>query len=443
MIVGIRREDKNRWERRAPLTPDDVAGLIASTGLRFHVQPSPLRIFADAEYARAGAEVREDLSGCDLILAVKEIPLPLLLPGKSYLYFAHVVKGQAYNMPMLRRLLDLGCTLFDYELIADERNRRLVFFGRYAGLAGMIDTLHALGRRLEIEGIASPFAEIRAAHEYADLEDAKGAIGRVGATVAQGGLDERLVPLVVGVTGYGHVSQGVQEILALLPLKTIEPGQLGRLGSGRDVSRHHLYKVVFEEEHMVAPRDGQARFELQDYYDHPEKYVSQFEGYLPHLSVLVNCIYWTERYPRLVTKDAVAALFAPGARPRLRVIGDISCDIDGSVEVTGKATDPDRPCFVYEAATGRLLDGYEGHGPVVMAVDNLPCEIARESSGHFSRSLRDLIAASAGADLEGSFENLRMPEPLKRAAIAWQGRLLPRFAQLEECLAKKEPDGKA
>jgi len=127
----------------------------------------------------------------------------------------------------------------------------------------------------------------------------------------------------------------------------------------------------------------------------------------------------------------------------LRVIGDISCDIDGSVEVTGKATDPDRPCFVYEAATGRLLDGYEGHGPVVMAVDNLPCEIARESSGHFSRSLRDLIAASAGADLEGSFENLRMPEPLKRAAIAWQGRLLPRFAQLEECLAKKEPDGKA
>jgi len=440
MIIGIRREDKNRWERRVPLTPQDVGALIRERGLRFHVQPSPIRVFPDGEYAAAGAEVREDLRACDFIVGVKEVPPALLIPKKSYLFFAHVIKCQPYNMPMLRRLLDLGCTLLDYELITDTAGRRLVFFGRYAGLAGMIDTLHALGERLTIEGIANPFAEIRLAHEYADLGHAEAAVERLGARIAAEGLDPRVSPLIFGFAGYGHVSQGAQEILDRLPVKTLAPSEVAGLRGSGTASNRAVYKVVFKEEHLVVPRDAGAKFALQDYYDHPERYRSTFTDYLPHLSVLVNGIFWTERYPRLVTKEAVAALFANGARPQLRVIGDISCDIDGSVEITRKSTEPDQPCFVYEPATGRIRDGYAGEGPVVMAVDNLPCELPRESSAFFSHVLKDFVGALTSADLSAGFEKLALPDSLERAVIALRGELRPRFAYIGEHLGASPAD---
>ncbi|MFH1143770.1 MAG: bifunctional lysine ketoglutarate reductase /saccharopine dehydrogenase family protein [Candidatus Eisenbacteria bacterium] len=438
MIIGIRREDKNRWERRVPLAPDDLAQLKASLGIEFHVQPSPIRIFADSEFAAAGAELREDLSACDLIMGVKEVPTHLLMPAKNYLYFAHVIKCQASNMPMLQRLLDLGCALFDYELITDEQGRRLVFFGRYAGLAGMIDSLHALGRRLEIEGVPSPFAEIKLAHEYKDLPEALEAIDRLGAKIRVHGLDPRITPLVVGFAGYGHASQGAQEILDRLPVKTITPAELAAVRAQPRTAGNEIYKVVFKEEHLVTPRE-QKRFELREYYDHPEKYRSIFDAYLPHLTMLVNCIFWTARYPRLVTKRAVAELYRE-SRPHLRVIGDISCDIDGSIEVTGRSTTPDQPCFVYEASTGRMLDGYAGNGPVVLAVDNLPCELPRESSVFFSHTLRDFLGAFAGADLTAPVEAWALPEPMKRALIAARGELRPRFDYIKDCLAGVRPD---
>ena len=126
--------------------------------------------------------------------------------------------------------------------------------------------------------------------------------------------------------------------------------------------------------------------------------------------------------------------------PKLRVIGDISCDIDGSVEITAKATDSEQPCFVYEPATGRIRDGYAGNGPVVMAVDNLPCELPRESSEHFSRALRDLVAEFGRWDCNAALEDSTLPDALKRAVIAERGRLRPRFAHLQDCLARLGPE---
>ncbi|MCX5737476.1 MAG: bifunctional lysine ketoglutarate reductase /saccharopine dehydrogenase family protein [Proteobacteria bacterium] len=430
-IGGIRREDKNRWERRVPLTPEDVGELIARHGLGFHVQPSPIRVFPDERYAAAGATLREDLSDCDLILGVKEVPTALLLPRKGYIFFSHTIKCQPYNMPMLRRLLDLGGTLFDYELIADERGRRLVFFGNFAGLAGMIVTLHALGERLQIEGIPSPFLGVRMAHQYPDLPTAKRDIAEIGATIRREGLDPRLSPLVFGVTGYGHVSTGAQEILDLLPVQTITPEELPGLRSRADLSRRRVYKVVFKEEHLVRPLDPRGRFELQDYYDHPEKYASIFESYTPHLNVLINGIYWAEKYPRLITKAHAAGLFAGDAQPNLRVIGDISCDIEGSIEPTLKATDPANPCYVYDTRTGEAREGYAGHGPVIMAVDNLPCELPVESSTFFGHALRGFVAEFAGMDLRTPLAGLALSETLKRAMIAERGTLLPRFGYIE------------
>ncbi len=431
MIIGIRREDKNRWERRAPLTPEDVGDLIARHGLGLHVQPSPIRIFPDERYAAAGATLREDLSECDLILGVKEVPTALLLPHTGYCFVSHTIKCQLYNMPMLRRLLDLGDTLFDYELITDDRGRRLVFFGNFAGLAGMIVTLHALGERLQIEGIPNPFAGVRMAHQYPDLPAAKRDIAEIGATIRRAGLDPRLCPLVFGVTGYGHVSTGAQEILDLLPVQTITPEELPGLRRRTDLSRHQVYKVVFKEEHLVRPRDPRVGFELQDYYDHPEKYASIFESYTPHLNVLINAIYWAEKYPRLITKTHAAELFAGDAQPNLRVIGDISCDIEGSIEPTLKATDPAIPCFVYDPRTGEARDGYAGHGPVIMAVDNLPCELPVESSVFFSHALRGFVAEFAGVDRRAPLAAAGLSEALKRAMIAERGVLLPRFGYIE------------
>lgn len=434
MIIGIRREDKNRWERRAPLTPEDVGALISEHGLAFHVQPSPIRVFPDNLYAAVGAEIREDLSTCDLVLAIKEMPLEFFRDDRAYMFFSHTIKGQPYNMALLRRLLELRATLFDYELIADERGRRLLFFGRFAGLAGMIDTLHALGKRLEHEGIASPLAAIKMAHAYADLAEAKREIAQAGEAIRSMGLDERICPLVVGFAGYGNVSLGAQEIIDLLPVRTITPEELPDLRERGDLSRHHLYKVVFKEEHMVTIKQTGMQFDLQDYYKHPEKYDPAFDKYTPHLNVLVNCIFWTEKYPRLITKDFVRKAFSAETQPHLRAIGDISCDINGSIEFTEKTTDPANPCYVYEPTTGEIRDGYAGRGPVIMAVDNLPCELPAEASEPFGRVLREYIAEFARADLGAAFDRLALSAPLKRAVVAYRGELRPEFTHLEEAM---------
>ncbi len=434
MIVGIRREDKNEWERRVPLTPEDVAQLAAAHALRFQVQPSPIRVFPESAYAASGAEIREDLSTCDLILGVKEIPIPLLLPHKAYIFFSHTIKGQPRNMPMLQRLLDLGCTLLDYELIADDAGRRLVFFGRFAGLAGMIDTLHALGQRLTWEGIPNPFADVRMAHGYADLAEARRTIAQVGTAIRSQGLDPRLTPLVFGVAGYGSVSGGAQEILDLLPVETIAPREVLTLRNRPDLSPRRVYKVVFKEEHTVRPRDPRGVFDLQDYREQPGKYVGVFDQYLPHLNVLVNGVLWTKKCPRLVTKDSVRKLFAGQGQPHLRVIGDISCDIEGSIEFTVKETDPAHPCFVYDAESDAVRDGYTGRGPVVMAVDNLPCELPVEASRFFSEHLRGFVTELAHADLQAPFEQMGLPPALRRAVIAAHGALVPDFAHLSEAL---------
>jgi alpha-aminoadipic semialdehyde synthase len=437
MVIGIRREDKNRWERRVPLTPEDAGRLIADRGYTIQLQPSPIRTFPDERYAAVGAEIREDLSGCDLILGVKEIPIPLILPRKAYMFFSHVIKGQPYNMPMLRRLLESGCSLLDHELVTDERNRRLLFFGRFAGLAGMIDTLHALGQRLAHEGIPSPFAPVRPAHEYADLADAERALDRVADAIRTQGLDPRIAPLVVGFSGYGHVSKGAQEVIDLLPVETIAPAELPGLRARPDLSRHRVYKVVFHEEELVEPREPGQRFELQDYYQHPERYTGIFDRYTPHLSVLINGIFWTEKYPRLITRDFIAKLYAEQRVPHLRVIGDISCDIEGSIEFTVKATDPENPAFVYDPTTGTVRDGFAGRGPVVVAVDNLPCELPAESSRYFSEQMHEMLDSCCEADFTQPADRSRLCGPLRRSIVAWQGKLQPRFENLTAFLNRE------
>ncbi|NIM89612.1 MAG: hypothetical protein GTO17_01540 [Candidatus Aminicenantes bacterium] len=430
--IGIRREDKNPWERRVPIVPTHVRELIHQHALEIWLQPSAIRIFPDEDYVNEGARIAEDLSRCSIILAVKEIPLDFFRKEKVYLFFSHTTKGQTHNMPMLKRMIEQRCTLIDYEKIIDEQGFRLVLFGKHAGLAGMIDTLWALGQRLNWEKTENPFSRIKQAFEYQSLIEAKEEIAKVGLKIDQEGLDSTLTPLICGFAGYGNVSQGAQEIFDLLPFEEVAPRKINAFYRDKNYSAHKIYKMVFKEEHMVVPISSGERFDLQDYYQNPQKYKPVFESYLPYLTVLVNCIYWEPKYPRFVTKKSLKELYGTNSLPRLKVIGDISCDIEGSVECSVKATSPDNPVFIYDPLQEEAKDGFEGRGPVIMAVDNLPAEISLESSISFSQALKHLIPGLVTADFSRDFTECGLPDSIKKAVILYKGEFTPDYSYMKK-----------
>lgn len=430
--IAVRRETKSPWERRSPVTPDLARKLAEEAGMKVMIQPSARRVFHDKEYVRAGAVVTNDLSDANLVLGVKEIPPEALEHGASYMFFSHVIKGQRQNMPMLSKLRELGCTLIDYELVRSSDGNRLIFFGRYAGIAGMVDTLWALGQRLRWEGVRSPFEGINPAHTYDGFEDLKRGLTAVARSIQSAGLPAGIPPLIIGIAGYGNVARGAREVLSELPTREVEPDQIATV-KARDVA-HCLVVTTFREEHLVAPRDPDRTFVLQDYYDHPDRYRSTFSRHLPYLSVLVNCNYWDQRYPRLVTRSDLRALYARERSVQLKVIGDIGCDIAGAVECTVKTTDPADPVYVFDPETGAIASGVEGAGPVVLAVDILPAELPREASEEFSSSLAPFLPALADADFNVDFEALNLPAEVARAVILHRGRFTPEFASLESFL---------
>lgn len=431
-IIGIRLEDKNIWETRAPIIPKHMKSLISEESLKFIVQSSQIRTFKDFEYEKAGAKIVSDLKDANIIFAIKEIPTPIIEPEKKYIFFSHTIKGQKHNMPLLKRILDLKCTLIDYEKVIDEKGFRLIFFGNYAGLAGMIETLWGYGQRVKAEkSIDTPFLQLKHPYQYENLEAAKKAVVDVGVKITENGLPDELVPLIVGFAGYGNVSSGAQSILDLLPVLDIDPIQLKEFYDKDEFSRHHLYKVVFKEEHMVEPREG--KFELQDYYKHGKaKYRGVFEGYIPYLSILMNGIYWSEKYPRLLSKNYVKQLLESEDEIRLKIIGDISCDIEGGIEPTITTTEPDNPVFIYNPFSDEATSGVEGRGIAILAVDNLPCELPRESSTNFSETLMPFIPLIAKADFNKSFTELDLPPMVKNAVIVYQGELTPNYKYIQE-----------
>jgi Alanine dehydrogenase/PNT, N-terminal domain len=430
-IIGIRREDKNKWERRVPLVPGDVLELREKYGIKTIIQPSEIRIFSDDEYRKAGAEVNEDLQAADIIFAVKEIPLHLLEQGKTYLFFSHTVKGQSYNMGLLKKLMDLECNLIDYERITGKKNNRLITFSRYAGLAGLIETLHAFGKKMQLNGYETPFAEVRQAYQYDSLVEAKTHFQKIGEMISKDGLPKELLPLTVGFLGYGNVSKGAQEIFDLLPFETIEPDQLEELQKKGNLSDNHcLYKTVFQEKDIVKALSGS--FDLQEYFDHPERFESIFHKYLPYLKILINGVYWTEKYPRFVTKNDLKKNVSVIEESGLKTIGDITCDINGSVEITRESTMPDKACYTYYAENDTFVDGIQGSGITVMAIDNLPCEFPREASSEFSTELMSFVDGVVSADFKADFNVVELPSEIRKASILHNGCLTDQYEYLSE-----------
>ncbi|KAL9242212.1 hypothetical protein vseg_016233 [Gypsophila vaccaria] len=460
-VIGMLSETCNKWERRAPLTPAHCARLLhsgkAESGVaRIIVQPSTKRIYHDSLYEEVGCEVSEDLSECGLIVGVKQPKLEMILPDRGYAFFSHTHKAQKENMPLLDKILAERSTLYDYELIVGDNGKRLLAFGKYAGRAGMIDFLHGLGQRYLSFGYSTPFLSLGASYMYPSLASSKAAVISVGEEISTLGLPSGICPLVFVFTGSGNVSQGAQEIFKLLPHTFVKPSRLSELFEEVREKNQHLpvskrafqvYGCVVTSKDMVKHKDPKTIFNKADYYSHPEHYTPVFhENIAPYASVIVNCMYWEPRFPRLLTTNQLQELM--NKRCPLVGIADITCDIGGSIEFVNQATTIDSPFFRFDPFTDSYHNDMDGNGVICSAVDILPTEFAKEASQHFGNILSQFVGHLASTK---DFADL--PNPLKLACIAHKGELaslyeyIPRMREsasdkLSETLPDSHPDNK-
>lgn len=452
-VLGILREDFGMWERRAPLSPGQVKTLLESNpGVKVLVQPCTRRIFANVEYESAGAVVTEDLSKASFLIGVKSPKAKSLLPNKSYMFFSHTIKAQSYSMPLLDTILDKNIRLYDYETITREGRDdtpRSVAFGGYAGRAGMIDGLQGLGLRLLAEGYSTPFLHLPTTYMHQNWAQAQEAVKKMGELITKNGLPEALTPLVMAFTGGGNVTKGAREVFDHLPHEYVTVAELATLKadvkSGRRAA-NKVYGVVAQMEDIAQLKGGDAgkNFDKEDYLHNPSKYEGKFHhNVLPHIHMLVNGIYWDDRFPRVVTKAQLAHLRSPagGNNRNLRVVADISCDFMGSVEFLQKFTSIEDPYFTFNpehaaaAASGKsdpskaeISSEIDGSGVLVLAVDNLPSELPRDASEHFGAALLPLIPPILKS--KGDAEMSDLPPELRRACLFSGGKYQPKWSYI-------------
>jgi alanine dehydrogenase/PNT-like protein len=324
--------------------------------------------------------------------------------------------------------MDLKCNLIDYEKMSSQKNARIITFSLFAGMAGIIETFYAYARKMELQGKSSPFGSLKQAYQYESIEQAKEDIRKIGDEISEKGIPKELHPLTIGILGYGNVAKGTQEILKLLPVKNLTPDRLKEGLDYGELDNRFIYSTVFQEKDIVRPRQG--TFQLQDYYLHPEKYEPTFHHYQPQPAIVLNCVYWTEAYPRTITRENLKNNLGQ----ELQVIGDISCDIEGSIEITKDSTKPDHACYTYFVEKDDFEDGIQENGVTVMAIDNLPCEFSREASSSFSSALKEYATAIASADYGLVFEELKLTDEVKKAVILLNGELTPDYQYIADFL---------
>ncbi|KAI9014374.1 Saccharopine dehydrogenase-domain-containing protein [Phycomyces nitens] len=438
--VGLRREDKSRWERRAALTPTTVEQLIKDTGSRIYVQPSTKRIFSDESYKKAGAIVTEDISAADIILGIKEVPEESLLPKKTYLFFSHSHKGNQKNMSMLKNILEKDIRLIDYELMKDSTGKRLVAFGQFAGNAGMVDSLHGMGHRFLGMGYSTPFMYLAMAHGYKSLQDARQSVGAMGEMIKDQKTPKDFGPLVFGFTGAGNVAHGALDIFKELPHEFVAAKDLPLLVNDKNPNLSKLYATHLAIPDYIQHRDGSPCVDPEDYLRNPSAYQSVFhQKVAPFVNTVVTGGYWDERYPRLLTNAQLKELqlqqqIGHVPRGKMMTLADIVCDVKGAFEPLSHSTNIDNGFFYYDAINGREHENAEEPGMQIMGIDILPAELPIESSQHFSNvlypHLKELVTSSAVnlSDLSATLAN---------ATIADKGHLTKEHKGLEAKLPLK------
>jgi len=439
ITIAIRRENARKFEARTPLLPEQVAQILARfPEVTFLVQPSQLRAYADAAYANAGATVKEDLSEADIILCIKEVYPEQLIDGKAYFVFAHVIKGQIGNMPMLQELLDRRITLVDYESIVDAAGRRTVYFGRSAGHAGMLETLRSLGNRLMSLGTPSVFSQLRPIYDYPDLAAALAHLGELAEAIRQNPAATGLghYPAVFAVAGLGNVGQGAIEIFKHLPHRVVATSELANVAQSTEPG---LVLCPMTKADLLRNKAG--IFDPAEYAADPFSHRSLLPEMLINLTVLLNCVFYAPHLPKLLPQAEFCAAWR--VRPqRLQVVGDLSCDPpDGSVACSVGAGDLHHPTFDYDPFTEEVSQSFGAGTVTVMAIDNLCAGLPVDASVAFGTMLLPYLEGLIAAHREKRNLLHCLPADVARAVVTHQGQLTERFAYLEtpirSTLAKK------
>lgn len=387
MKIGIIREGKNPPDKRVPLSPQQCKQLLSQySNLEIAVQPSPIRCFNDNEYEKLGIPLQEDLSDCEVLLGVKEVPVDMLIPHKTYLFFSHTYKKQEYNRDLLRAILQKKIRLIDYEMLKDTGGKRLLGFGRYAGIVGAYNGFRAYG---ELSGRYS----LKAAHDCRDRRE----------------LEQELVKVVlpenyrIALTGAGKVAGGAMEILSALKVTMVYPDEFIR----EDFNQEAVYSQLNVQDYFERIDGGD--FTRLDFYQDNSGYRSRFLKFAEHADMYIACHYWAEGSPFIFSREE-----ARDTRFNIKLVADISCDIDGPVASTLRPSTIADPFYAYDPQSEKEVPFGSADSIAVSAVDNLPGELPRDASEDFGNELiksiipqffngdeQSILARASETNLEG------------------------------------------
>lgn len=396
MKFALIKERKNPPDRRVVFSPTDLK--IAQQQFpkaTFVVESSDIRVFTDDEYKAEGFEVLTDVSNCDVMIGVKEVPVDDLIPNKQYFFFSHTIKKQPHNRKLLQAILQKNIQLLDHETIVKDNGARLIGFGRYAGIVGTYNGFRAWGLKFKTWNLP----KASTLYEQQDLIDELNTL--------------QLPNIKILLTGDGKVAHGAKEMLDAMHIKQVSVEEY--LNNSFDEAVYCKIDVLDYNKR----KDGKFINDNHDFYKHPEAYESNFMRFAKVTDLFITGHFYGNGSPYLITReDAKSADF------NIRVVADISCDVDGPIACTIKASTIADPIYGYDPKTEQEVDYMNDNAIVVMAVDNLPCELPKDASEGFGKMfLEHVIPAFFNGDVDGV---------LARAKITEKGQLTPRFAYLED-----------
>lgn len=363
MKLGIIREGKMPPDMRVPLTPEQCVKVMENfPNVQVYVQKSPVRVFKDEEYAELGIPVVDSLEDCDIIMGVKEVNIEDLIPNKHFFFFSHTIKKQPYNRALLQAIVDKKIVLTDYEVLTNKHGARIIGFGRYAGIVGCYNAFLTYGLKHKLY-------ELKPAHLCVDRVDMEEELKKV------------VLPkdMKIVVTGFGRVGHGAQEILNLLPITEVAPEEF--LNDSFDGP---VYTQLSSADYVA--RDDGEEYSSAQFYENPAGHHSTFPRFLKQADLYIACHFWKTGSPYLFTKEDIRQ-----DDVRVSVVADISCDIDGPVATTIRASTIADPIYGYCPETGEETDFMNDKAIAVMAIDNLPCELPKDASEDFGNNLIDYV----------------------------------------------------
>lgn len=393
--IGIIKEGKVPIDRRVPLTPQQAKHLKENFDVEVVVQSSDIRCFSDDDYSNAGLPIVDTVEDCDIILGVKEVPIDKLIPNKTHFFFSHTIKKQDYNRDLLLAILDKKITLIDWETLTNENGNRIIAFGRWAGIVGAYNALWTYGKRYNL-------FSLKRANECFDYEYLKKEYQKID-----------LPHIKIALTGGGRVTKGAMEVLLGADISQVTP---------HDFITKRFEEPVFTQ---LNSRDYNKRkdggeFHRNEFYSNPEHYEGDFLKYSKVTDILIACAFWDPAAPVLFHReDIIRDDFD------IRIIADITCDIEGSIPSTKKPSTIDDPIYDYNPSDDQVEQALTDEGNItVMAVDNLPCELPRDASESFGNELvNNVIPHLLGNDDKGI---------IHRATITKDGSLTEKYRYLQD-----------